>query len=76
MAESYFLTALLTPDPDGGQVVQIVERPGAIIQSETVEAALANVRDAAELSLEEATPEEMAGLTAHPVTAPVQVSVA
>jgi predicted RNase H-like HicB family nuclease len=40
-----------------------------------VEEALVNVREAAELYLEDATPEEIAALDAHPVTAAVQVSV-
>ena len=75
MAETRVLTAVLTPDPDGGYVAQIVELPGAISQGDTVEEALANVREAAELYLEDATAEEFAALDAHPVTAPVLVSV-
>jgi len=76
MAETHYLTAVLTPDPDGGFVVQIAELPGAISQGDTVEEALANIREAAELYLEDATDEERAALSAHPVTAPVQVMVA
>lgn len=75
MAQTYVLTAVLTPDPDGGYAVQVAELPGAISQGETVEEALANVREAAELYLEDATSEELAALDAHPVTAAVQVSV-
>jgi predicted RNase H-like HicB family nuclease len=75
MAQTHVLTAVLTPDPDGGYVAQVAELPGAISQGETVEEALANVREAAELYLEDATPEELAALDAHPVTASVQVSV-
>jgi predicted RNase H-like HicB family nuclease len=44
-------------------------------KGDTVEEALLNVREAAELYLEDATPEEIAALDAHPVTAAVQVSV-
>jgi predicted RNase H-like HicB family nuclease len=76
MAESVYLTAVLTPESDGGLTARIVELPGAISQGDTVEEALANVRDAAELYLKYATPEERAGISAHPITAPVQVNVA
>jgi predicted RNase H-like HicB family nuclease len=76
MAETHVVTAVLTPDPDGGYVAQIAELPGAISQGETVEEALANVRQAAELYLEDATADERARLDAHPVTAAVRVSVA
>jgi len=75
MTERRVLTAVLVPDPDGGYVAQIAELPGAISQGDTVEEALINVREAAELYLEDATPEEIAALDAHPVTAAVQVSV-
>jgi predicted RNase H-like HicB family nuclease len=75
MAQKYVLTAVLTPDLDGGYAAQVAELPGAISQGETVEEALANVREAAELYLEDATEEELAALDAHPVTAAVQVSV-
>ena len=76
MAEMRVLTAMLVPDPDGGYVAQIAELPGAISQGDTVEEALANVREAAEAYLEDATPEEIAALDAHPVTAAIQVRVA
>jgi predicted RNase H-like HicB family nuclease len=75
VAETRVLTAVLTPDPDGGYVAQVAELPGAISQGDTVEQALANVREAAELYLEDATAEELAALDAHPVTAAVRVSV-
>ncbi|QSB14841.1 type II toxin-antitoxin system HicB family antitoxin [Natronosporangium hydrolyticum] len=75
MAQKHVLTAVLTPDLDGGYVAQVAELPGAISQGETVEEALVNVREAAELYLEDATAEELAALDAHPVTAAVQVSV-
>ena len=76
MAEVRVLTAMLVPDPDGGYVAQIAELPGAISQGDTVEEALANVREAAEAYLEDATPEEIAALDAHPVTAAIHVRVA
>jgi predicted RNase H-like HicB family nuclease len=53
VAKTHLLTAVLTPDPDGGYVAQIAELPGAISQGDTAEEALANVREAAELYLEE-----------------------
>lgn len=76
MADVRVLTAVLVPDPDGGYVAQIAELPGAISQGDTVEEALANVREAAEVYLEDATPEEIEALDAHPVTAAIQVRVA
>jgi predicted RNase H-like HicB family nuclease len=75
MVEVRVLTAVLVPDPDGGYVAHIAELPGAISQGDTVEEALVNVREAAELYLEDATPEEIAAFDAHPVTAAVRVSV-
>lgn len=76
MADVRVLTAVLVPDLDGGYVAQIAELPGAISQGDTVEEALANVREAAEAYLEDATPEEIQALDAHPVTAAIQVRVA
>lgn len=67
---------MLVPDPDGGYVAQIAELPSAISQGDTAEEALANVREAAEAYLEDATPEEIEALDAHSVTAPIQVRVA
>lgn len=60
MAQAHQLTAVLTPDLDGGYVAQVAELPGAISQGETVEEALASVREAAELYLKDATAEEFA----------------
>lgn len=76
MAEKHVLTVVLTPDLDGGYVAQVAELPGAISQGESVEEALANVREAAELYLSDATDEERAALTAHAMTASIQVDVA
>ena len=76
MAETLVLTAILLPDLDGGYLAQIAELPSAISQGETVEESLANLREAAELYLEHAGPEERAGLVSHPVTVPFEVSVA
>jgi predicted RNase H-like HicB family nuclease len=44
----------------------VAELPGAISQGETVEEALANVREAAELCLEDATAENLAALDPDP----------
>ena len=46
------LAAILTPDPNGGYVAFNPET-GTTTQGETVEAALANLREATELYLEE-----------------------
>jgi predicted RNase H-like HicB family nuclease len=76
MADVRVLTAVLVPAPDRGYVAQIAELPGAISQGDTVEEALVNIREAAEVYLEGATPEEIEALDAHPVTAAIQVHVA
>jgi len=44
---------LLDPDEDDGYVVVCPSLPGCYSQGETVEAALANVREAIELCIEE-----------------------
>lgn len=46
------LSAVLMPDPDGGYVAQNPET-GTTTQGESVEIALANLREATELYLEE-----------------------
>ncbi len=46
------LTAVITPDPDGGFVAYNPET-GTTTQGETLEDALANLREATELYLEE-----------------------
>lgn len=46
------LTAVLTPDPEGGFVATNPET-GTTTQGETVEEALANLREGTELHLEE-----------------------
>jgi predicted RNase H-like HicB family nuclease len=46
------LTAVITPDPDGGFVAYNPET-GTTTQGETLEEALANLREATELYLEE-----------------------
>jgi antitoxin HicB len=44
---------LLEPDEDGGYVVVCPSLPGCYSQGETVEEALANIREAIELCLED-----------------------
>jgi len=46
-------TVVLAEEEEGGYSVQCVELPGAISQGETREEALANIREAIELVLEE-----------------------
>lgn len=43
---------ILVPDPDGGYVVEVPSLPGCYSQGETVEEALANIREAIELHIE------------------------
>lgn len=44
---------LLEPDEDGGYIVVCPSIPGCYSQGETIEEALANIREAIELCLEE-----------------------
>jgi predicted RNase H-like HicB family nuclease len=46
-------TVVLEVDPDGGFVVYIPALPGCISEGETREEALANIREAAQLYIEE-----------------------
>jgi len=50
-ARSY--SVVLEPDPDGGYVAVVAALPGCYSQGETVEDALANVREAIELTIED-----------------------
>lgn len=43
---------ILVPDPDGGYVVEVPSLPGCYSQGETIEEALANIREAIELHIE------------------------
>lgn len=52
MARPHELPAVLIPDEDGGFVVECPVIPGCISQGDTREEALANIRDAIELCLE------------------------
>lgn len=58
------MTAVLTPDPEGGFVATNPET-GTTTQGETVEEALANLREATELHLEE-FPLDSPGPATHP----------
>ena len=46
------LAVIITPDQSGGYVVECPDIPGCISQGETIDEALANIREAAELCLE------------------------
>ena len=43
---------ILLPDPDGGYTVEVPSLPGCISEGDTVEEALANIREAIELHIE------------------------
>lgn len=43
---------ILIPDPDGGYTVEVPSLPGCISEGETVEEAIANIREAIELHIE------------------------
>jgi antitoxin HicB len=43
---------ILIPDPDGGYTVEVPSLPGCISQGDTVDEALANIREAIELHIE------------------------
>ena len=46
-------TVILEQEPDGGYVATIPALPGCVSEGETREAALANIREAAELYVED-----------------------
>ena len=52
MATVHELPVILTPDEDGGFVVECPVIPGCISQGDAREEALANIREAIELCLE------------------------
>lgn len=43
---------VLIPDPDGGYVVEVPSLPGCVSQGETMDEAIANVKEAIELHIE------------------------
>jgi len=43
---------LLIPDPDGGYTVEVPSLPGCISEGDTLDEALANIREAIELYIE------------------------
>lgn len=53
MMRSMGYTVVLEADPDGGFVVHVPVLPGCVSQGETREEALANIREAVELYVEE-----------------------
>jgi len=46
------LAVIITPDEEGGYVVECPALPGCVSQGETIDEALTNIREAAELCLE------------------------
>jgi predicted RNase H-like HicB family nuclease len=52
MATAHELPVILTPDEDGGFVVECPVIPGCISQGDTRDEALVNIREAIELCLE------------------------
>ena len=52
MSEVHEFAVILTPDEDGGFVVECPVIPGCISQGDTREEALTNIREAIELGLE------------------------
>lgn len=46
------LAVIITPDESGGYVVECPEIPGCLSQGDTIDQALANIKEAAELCLE------------------------
>jgi antitoxin HicB len=51
--KAFDFKVLLEPDEDGGYVVVCPSLPGCYSQGETIEQALANIREAIELCLED-----------------------
>lgn len=68
--------AVFDPDEHGGFTVTIPSLPGCISEGETFEEALANIKEAAALYLEDLSAEELDSVKQIPVLAPVEVSFA
>ena len=49
----YDFKVVLEPDPNGGYVISCPSLPGCYSQGETIEEALANIKEAIELCLED-----------------------
>lgn len=70
-AKVFKYTAVFSPEETGGYSVTIPALPGCVSQGETFEEALANIKEAAELYLEDMKesdiPEEKASIVVSPV---------
>lgn len=68
-------TAVFEPEDEGGYSVSIPVLPGCLSQGETFEEALANIKEAAELYLEDLKESEIPTETRPIVVSPVKVSI-
>lgn len=70
-AKVFKYTAVFSPEETGGYSITIPALPGCVSQGETFEEALANIKEAAELYLEDMKesdiPEEKASIVVSPV---------
>jgi len=75
LAKVFKYTAVFEPEEVGGYSVTIPALPGCISQGETFEEALANIKEAAELYLEDLKESEIPKEERPIVVSPVEVSL-
>ena len=75
LAKVFKYTAIFEPEEVGGYSVTIPALPGCISQGETFEEALANIKEAAELYLEDLKESEIPREEKPIVVSPIEVSL-
>ena len=75
LAKVFQYTAVFEPEEVGGYSVTIPALPGCISQGETFEEALANIKEAAELYLEDLKGSEIPRESRSPIISPIEVSL-
>lgn len=75
VAKVFQYTAVFEPEESGGYSVTIPALPGCISQGENFEEALANIKEAAELYLEDLKESEIPKEEKSIVVSPVQITI-
>lgn len=75
VAKVFQYTAMFEPEKSGGYSVTIPALPGCISQGESFEEALANIKEAAELYLEDLKKSEIPEESRPIVVSPIQVVI-
>lgn len=68
-------TAVFEPEKGGGYSVTIPALPGCISEGETFEKAMANIKEAAELYLEDLKTSEIPHESKSPVISPIEITL-